>query len=321
MLKYIRNIGILCMMIFMGSCHKNEITLLTHQVATNTSYELNSIYFTDNNTGYICGGSRFAIGVVIRTTDGGKTWSASDSVLGNALYTMTFFSAQEALLGGFYGSLAYTDDSARTFSIRKLDPDQQVQHLSFYDRQHGVAACGLGYQRGEVYNTLNGGSNWTLAYSDSLHSFIGSEYIDDTTIVVCGYGTVLRSHDSGTSYTVVKENGDFYQNVVFIGSIGYAVGYQGEIIKSTDRGLTWNAVRSGNGFFSTPTHLIGVDFIDENNGYAVGESGLMIHTGDGGMSWQTVKPFTASRLRAVHMFTSTTGIVAGENGNVFLFQR
>ena len=321
MLKYFKHIIVVSLTLFTASCHKGDITLLTHQVDTHTTYDLNNIAFVNDSLGYICGGSRYTIGMVIRTTDGGKTWSAADSVIPTALYTMTFFSAQEALMGGFYATLAYTNDSARTFSITNLSPGVPISDLSFRNRQQGVAACGLGYRSGAVFNTINGGANWTLSYLDSLHSLMGSYYVDDTTVVVCGYGTVLRSHDRGATYTVVRENGDFYQDVDFVNGTGYAVGYQGEVIKTTDRGATWQIVRSGNGFFSSPDHLMGVDFIDENTGYAVGESGLMIHTGNGGGDWQTVKPFTSERLKAVHLFSATSGIVVGSGGRAYLFQQ
>jgi photosystem II stability/assembly factor-like uncharacterized protein len=321
MLKHFKSIIAFGMIVFMVSCHKGDITLLTHQVPTHTVYDLNSIFFVNDSLGYICGGSRYNIGVIVKTTDGGKTWSAADSVLPNALYTMTFFSAQEALLGGFYSTLMYTNDSAKTFSTSNLNRDIPISHLSFRNRQQGVAACGLGYRAGAVFNTINGGANWTLSYLDSLHALMGSYYVDDSTVVVCGYGTVLRSVDKGVTYHVVRENGDFYQDVDFVNSTGYAVGYQGEVLKSTDKGATWYSVRSSNGLFGSPDHLMGVDFIDENNGYAVGESGLMIHTGNGGGDWQTVNPFTSERLKAVHMFSATSGIVVGAGGRAYLFQQ
>jgi photosystem II stability/assembly factor-like uncharacterized protein len=153
-----------------------------------------------------------------------------------------------------------------------------------------------------------------------MHAYNGAAFLDDSTVVVCGYGTVLRSLDGGATFTVVRQNGDIYQDMKFIGSTGYAVGYQGEVIKSTDRGITWYTARAGNGVFSSPDHLLGVDFFDENNGYAVGESGLMVHTSNGGQDWQTVKAFTSERLRGVHMFSATSGIVVGAVGSVYLFQ-
>jgi photosystem II stability/assembly factor-like uncharacterized protein len=113
---------------------------------------------------------------------------------------MRFFSAQEGLLGGFDAFLAYTHDSAKTFTSNQLNPTLPVEHLSFIDRPHGTAVCGLGYRDGAVFTTTDGGSTWSIAYRDTMHSLIGGAYVDDSTVVVCGYGTVIRSHDGGATY-------------------------------------------------------------------------------------------------------------------------
>lgn len=320
MLRYTTYIFAICLSCLVASCHKGEMTLHTQRIDTHTSYDLNDVKFVNDSVGYICGGPRYLCGIIMRTTDGGRTWSAPDSVTSATLYTMHFFSAQEGYVSGFYGLTAYTNDSAHTFSHSSFS-SLAINQLSFSGRQRGVAACGWGYKGGPIYNTSDGGTTWQLSYYDSLHTFIGCSYLDDNTVVACGYGTVVRSADGGHTYHVVRENGDFYQTMKFVNtSTGYTVGYQGEIIKSTDGGKSWQIMKKGNGLFGPVDHLMGVDFIDENNGYAVGESGLMVHTADGGHSWKTVRAFTGERLRGVHMFSATSGIVVGGGGSVYLFQ-
>lgn len=320
MLKLSVYISIALALLCSTSCHKGEMSLHTQRIDAHTAYDLNDVKFVNDSVGYICGGPRYESGIFMRTLDGGHTWSIPDSVMTSTLYSMHFFSAGEGLIGGFYGHATYTADSGHTFSDVSFS-SIAINQLSFYGRQRGVAACGWGYKGGPIYNTTDGGTTWHQAYFDSLHSFIGCAYLDDSTVVVCGYGTVVRSTDGGLSYRVVKENGDFYQNMKFVNATtGYAVGYQGEIIKSTDAGQSWRIVKGGNGLFGKVDHLMGVDFIDENNGYAVGESGLMVHTSDGGLTWKTVKSFTSERLRGVYMFTAVSGIVVGGGGSVYLFQ-
>jgi photosystem II stability/assembly factor-like uncharacterized protein len=319
MLKRTVNILAVCLILCLASCRNGKITLLTRQITSHTTYDLNSVSFANDSVGYICGGSKYAAGIILRTMDGGRTWASPDSINPRAFYCSFFFSPQEGMFGGFDGAVVSTIDSAHTFSTNQFS-STPIERLSFIDRQRGVAACGGGYKTGKVYTTTDGGASWTQRYSDSMHAYNGAAFLDDSTVVVCGYGTVLRSLDGGATFTVVRQNGDIYQDMKFIGSTGYAVGYQGEVIKSTDRGITWYTARAGNGVFSSPDHLLGVDFFDENNGYAVGESGLMVHTSNGGQDWQTVKAFTSERLRGVHMFSATSGIVVGAVGSVYLFQ-
>ena len=61
---------------------------------------------------------------------------------------------------------------------------------------------------------------------------------------------------------------------------GFAVGWNGIILKTTNGGLDWNSQQIG-----SFARLTGVSFIDENNGWVVGDSSIIIHTTDGGESW------------------------------------
>src|SRR3972149_3119304 len=66
------------------------------------------------------------------------------------------------------------------------------------------------------------------------------------------------------------------------GSILYAVGDFGTVIKSTNGGSNWFHLQT-----PTTANLHGVSFSDANNGAAVGDAGLILTTSDGGISWST----------------------------------
>ena len=70
--------------------------------------------------------------------------------------------------------------------------------------------------------------------------------------------------------------------VQFLNDTGYAVGYYGTVIRSTDRGLSWAAMS-----FPNSGNLNDVYFHDALHGFAAGDSGLF-HTVDGGASWSAV---------------------------------
>jgi len=58
---------------------------------------------------------------------------------------------------------------------------------------------------------------------------------------------------------------------------GWAVGYSGTIIHTTNAGANWTAQVS-----NTTQNLWGVDFSDTLNGWAVGWNGAIVHTANGG---------------------------------------
>jgi photosystem II stability/assembly factor-like uncharacterized protein len=312
--------AILLLLVLLSSCHKDEVQLITRKVNSNTSYDLNKVFFVNDSVGYACGGTRYGIGVLLRTTDGGQNWRA-DSVMPKACYAMYFFSTLEGMVGGFGGNLTQTIDGGNTTTpLPTLDGDP-IEAITFKGRNQAVAVFGAAYNSGKVYSSIDGGASWTKVYRDSMHAFMCAAYADDSTVIVGGYGTILRSVDGGRTFRVAKQVGDFYQSIVFpTNDIGYAVGYQGEVTKTNDRGYTWTTARNTNTLWSDPDHLLGVDFITASIGYAVGESGLMIRTTNGGSTWQTVKAFTDKRLKSVHLFTPTSGIVVGEGGAIYLFR-
>src|SRR5687768_13373326 len=79
---------------------------------------------------------------------------------------------------------------------------------------------------------------------------------------------------SGTSYDL--------EDVHFpTDSIGYAVGYQGIVLKSTDTGETWSTVHQDSSkFFNS------VFFTSSGTGYAAG--GSLYKTTDGGFHWEPI---------------------------------
>ncbi len=62
--------------------------------------------------------------------------------------------------------------------------------------------------------------------------------------------------------------------------LGWAVGGNGAIVKTTDTGKSWISLESG-----THRNLNSVFFIDEQKGWIVGDKGVILFTQDGGTSW------------------------------------
>lgn len=84
--------------------------------------------------------------------------------------------------------------------------------------------------------------------------------------------------------------GGWYEGIHFVNAnIGWAVGWDGLIIKTTDGGQTWNTQTSG-----TPEDLMEVYFIDQNNGWVIGDwnniGNTLLKTTNGGSTWQLTDP-------------------------------
>lgn len=98
-------------------------------------------------------------------------------------------------------------------------------------------------------------------------------------------------------------------------SIGFVVGYKGDIYKTTDSGTTWKKLESG-----TTLHLYSVCFIDENVGFISGQAasecldadcdkgGVLLKTTDGGDTWTKTYFSEYIRILSLKFFDPLNGI-------------
>ena len=88
-----------------------------------------------------------------------------------------------------------------------------------------------------------------------------------------------------------------------------AVG-QGDIIRSTDGGLTWTSVATPGG------DLKSVSFADSLLGVTVGDEGLILRTTDGGINWQTYSGVVTGDLVAIFLNDPLKGTIIASQGAI-----
>ncbi len=91
-------------------------------------------------------------------------------------------------------------------------------------------------------------------------------------------------------------------------STGYAVGDSGNVVRSTDKGITWIASTS-----NTAKNLRGVSFPSQNTGFAVGEGGTIIKSTNG-TTFAAVTSNTTQDLNAVYFSGASNGWAVGKGG-------
>ena len=107
-------------------------------------------------------------------------------------------------------------------------------------------------------------------------------------------------------------DGNDLENVFFINdNIGWIVGSDGFIMKTTNTGLDWIHQNSG-----TVNDLKEIKFIDIETGWAVGDSGTIVKTTDGGLNWFSLSSGTTNNLWSLHFLDSDTGWVVGWEGTI-----
>ncbi len=109
-----------------------------------------------------------------------------------------------------------------------------------------------------------------------------------------------------TSNTTQHLYGVYFQS----DAVGYAVGAQGTILKTTDAGSTWNSLISG-----VSDKLNSVYFTDDTTGYVTGGNGLILKTTDAGVSWSSRSSGAASELSCIFFLNDTIGFTTGTGIN------
>lgn len=90
---------------------------------------------------------------------------------------------------------------------------------------------------------------------------------------------------------------------------GWAVGYDGTILATTNGGAAWTAQSS-----AITTHLYGVFFLDESNGWIVGKSAKVLKTTNGGATWSQTGTGITGDLWDVQFLDTSVGYVTSSNG-------
>jgi len=227
---------------------------------------------------------------LLYSEDGGRSWTADTTGI---LGTRVFFSDS---LHGWITSrkrMIRTIDSGKTWLYDLPEFTEAVlTDVFFFDTLTGwVTTSSDG-----IFRTLDGGYTWERIISRGIPDFFGNgAHVFFTP--QSGWMGFNRTWDGGK--TLHNQRKGFTKHTIsgidFIDSnIGWAVGWDGSIAKTTDGGKSWHVQ------WNNPEHrLNGVFVLDENYVWAVGWGGLIVYTRDGGINWKQ-KIIKMSELKNPH---------------------
>jgi photosystem II stability/assembly factor-like uncharacterized protein len=325
------NILVLTFFIAVTACGKEKTTVNWQKQTSNVTFDLRAVHFYDAQNGIICGGQTWGSGFILRTRDGGTTWKP-DSLLPRGFYGLgTDDTSRNHREGGTKTWIV--GNSGHVFEFSKHDTALrwvgQPYDAWFRDvavrGQTGFTVGGQAWQAGKIvrFDVETGKKQQLDTFPQEVASVCFS---DDSTVHAVGYGLVLRSTDKGKTWQPqVDLKGDFFQSVCFPSEhIGYIVGQNGGILKTTDGGASWIYLQKSKNLGNP--RFRAVFFTDILRGWICGEEGVLWQTTDGGTNWKIVKDLP--NIDFYDIFASDTygtsrdnreGVLVGSGGRIVKF--
>ena len=251
-------------------------------LTSGTTNALYDVYFFDPTQGIAVGEQ----GLILRTLNGGAEWHSVASGVKDALRSVSF-SGVNGISGGDSQTILYSTDSGASWQTSQsgffgggfLGAHMLSATVGFVAGQNSIFQPLLG-------TTTDGGFAWNFQpfYFDKNEGG-GTDvfFFDQNTGIVSGFvfdgrGAIARTTDGGMNWSTLFfdqpiEAIDFPQT-----TSGFAVGWAGRILHSTNMGITWMDETSG-----TSANLNDVSFAnDALRGIVVGDGGTILWTADGG---------------------------------------
>ena len=262
---------------------QNWETMTPGALSSSGTEWIQDIFFVDDNHGWIAaysgGATSFPGAAILRTTDGGESWTTpidNDSTNINSVF---FLETNTGWAVGQGGLIMHSTDGGVNWNIQQSATQEYDLHdVYFKDANNGWAVGGednfTGTQEGYIYRTTDGGETWTLQFTDDD---FGNNIIEKLAFPddQNGWGDGVRTSDGGDTWTT--EDAVIFDAVDFANSDwGWYANFS-EIKRKSQEDDTW-ITEVPFGEFESGFHDLHA--VDQNVVYAVGDDGLILKRGE-----------------------------------------
>lgn len=284
-----------------------------------------SIWFADANTGYIGAGSGSgSAGTIVKTTDGGLTWTSIYTTTTSAVQAVGGTSAQTVHAVLANGGVMKSTDGGTTWSTPVAGTVSSFMYaISFIDSDTGFIAG----SQGAISKTTNAGATWTaLTPLQTDWAYFQVKVVSPTEIYLVGDPTFLhKSTNFGATWSSLPITPVSGPASTFIwysldkqGSVMTLAGDYGIIAKSTNGGTSWTS----DNFLLTTQIMFDIQAVPGTNTVlAVGRqytsmARQVLRSTNRGDSWIAIDVPVVTDLQAISMVNSTVGYACGTNSQV-----
>jgi len=273
-----------------------------------THNDLNSVFFVDENSGWIAGDS-----VKLRTFDGGCKWNVVSTKSKNYKILHNDFSEWSISNGGKLvpdGSAIDCQGNNTFKSVVHMGARLALRDLFLLNNEISFAVG----EDGRILRIRGALNDTYFAFSGVSNDLFSVCFADAMTGFVVGdSGTILKTENGGLTWlSQITETTQSLNSIFFTSAVdGWIVGDNGIMLYTHDKGKTWQRF-----YHDNKDCLKSVCFVNSTTGWAVGANGTILYTCNGGQNWAKQNSGVQEQLNCVHFTNPKDGWIVGCNGVV-----
>ncbi len=276
--------------------------------------DLHAVFAVDTLHAWAAG----ADGAMLRTQNGGATWTSDFIASQFTLFDLHFIDAERGWAVG-------QDSKGNSVIFKTVNGGanwtRMLSSSSARLLANDMVSPGTGWnvgQDGKIEKTMDGGSTWTQQYTGMAATLRGVFFLDaDKGCAVGDNGTVLRTSDGGVNWQLMTSGiSSRINDVAFVNeNLGWAVTSDGKVLATVNSGATWSAKSISS------VSLNAIVFDNTYFGFIAGANGKLFKTYDGGDTWTEDASGVTTALNALYIINSTCAWSVGDQGVILRLQR
>lgn len=252
--------------------------------------------------------------VILASPDGARSWDPCDLDVNGRLYDIDAVDRTTAFAVGYDGVILRTRD--RGFAWEKLvtPAPHWLAAVDFVSPKTGYVVGGHG-PAAVMWKTIDGGDTWT-SLAGNLPERARKEHLRDVLFTdeqrgfAVGYaGTIVETTDGGATWIERDSGSDAWlRSIAVLGKMIHVAG-KGVLLRSLDDGRTWTELP-----IPAQKKLNDVAFLSADLGWITDFDGEILETRDAGKTWNVVYRHSAG-VTAIHV-SSERLVVGSEGGSI-----
>lgn len=279
------------------------------KIDTGHSGRFFTLHFFDADNGFVagCGGISCSNNILYRTSDGGESWEEVDPGVNVQLFDMQFINDDTGYVGS-RGRMIKTVDGGMNWEEINLPTTRWVRAIEFFDENEGIAiaspewAASANVQH-NFFRTTDGGETWDEQVINVPGIIEAVHSSGDIMWAVGQDGAILKSNDRGVSWADPVLTRLTISGIESIDRETYIAYTRREILLSTDSGLSWSKIMRPD---SEPT--IGNLYVFDVDNLIISDGGDVYRTTNGGQTWNQPNNDLARGFRDMVFDSNGTGV-------------